>query len=484
MSLKNPHNPDLLKKAEKIYTAALDEVDPENIIKRNVTVREEKLIIQDKGFDLNRFDNIFLVAIGKAAPFMARSLLEILGDKIEEGVVLYLPQHKIDLKNITCLPAPHPLPDERSVSAARSILNLAKKVSEKDLLIVLISGGGSAQTSFPAKGISIEEKSIITNRLLKAGADIKELNTVRKHLSQIKGGRLAQAGFPGTIISLVLSDVINNDLESIASGPVYWDSSTYGDALQVLRKYNLWDSAPYSIKKVIEKGIKRQIKETIKKGDQAFSRVSNFIIGDNKKALQAARREAERLGFESLILTSSDKGEARDAARNYVSLLRNILQSGKARSFPLCLLAGGELTVSVKGKGEGGRNQEFVLAVLVEIKNRKMESESWLILSLGSDGIDGPTNAAGAWIVQSTLERVQTLSLVPESYLDRNDSYNFFKQAGGLIFTGPTHTNVMDIRVFLIDYKKGLPHREGERERQGDSPAVQTDRKFREDVVI
>ncbi|UCC38864.1 MAG: glycerate kinase [Candidatus Aminicenantes bacterium] len=442
---------ELFRKAEKIYRAALSEVVPENLIKKNVSVHEEKLIVQDRSFDLRRFDNIYLVAIGKAAPFMAKGLRAVLKDRIKEGIALYLPQNKIALKNITALPASHPLPDERSFQAAQRILNLATKLREKDLMFVLISGGGSAQISLPASGISLEEKRVITDRLLLAGADITELNTVRKHLSRIKGGRLAQEAFPATVISLVISDVRGNDLENIASGPTHWDSSTYGDAFQVLKKYNLWDRAPASIRTVIKSGVRNKIQETVKREAPIFKQIHNIIIGDNLEALRTAKGEAEKLGFRSFILTSSDHGEARKVAQNYVSLFLNVLESEKATSRPLCLLAGGELTVTVKGKGKGGRNQEFALASLIEMKKSLRGEAKWLILSIGTDGIDGPTDAAGAWITPSILETIQGLFLDPIQYLNNNDSYNFFKKVGRLILTGPTHTNVMDLRLFLIE---------------------------------
>jgi len=440
----------LLKKAEKIYKAGLAEVDPENLIRKNVSIRKNKLTIHDKNFELTSFKNIFLVSIGKAAPFMAESLSRILGRRLKEGIALCLPEKKLTLGKIKCLPASHPLPDDKSVAAAERILELAGRAREKDLLFVLISGGGSSQVCLPAEGLSLEEKRLITAMLLKAGASIVELNTVRKHLSRIKGGRLAQAAFPATVINLIISDVIDNDLENIASGPSCWDSSTYADSFRVLNKYGLWDKSPGSAREIIEKGMRGRTSETLKREDPVFKQVYNFIIGDNLQALGEAKREAEALGFKALILTSSDRGEAREAARNYVSLLLNFARSKKPALFPSCLLAGGELTVTVRGKGEGGRNQEFVLAALREMKNRSEGISNWLILSLGSDGIDGQTDAAGAWAGPSTLRRTEHLGLDPQKYLDDNDSYNFFKQAGGLIITGPTKTNVMDLRFFLL----------------------------------
>jgi len=442
---------DLLEKAEKIYKQALAEVDPEKLIKKNVSKKGREIVIQERRFDLSSYKNIFLLSIGKAAPYMAKSLLGILGSRISEGIVLCPPHENLSLhKNIRCLPASHPLPDGRSVAASQKILALSEKAGEKDLFIVLISGGGSSQICLPAQGVSLEDKRLITEELLKAGASITELNTVRKHLSRIKGGRLAEVFFPATIINLVISDVIRNDLGNIASGPTYWDSSTYTDARKVLEKYNLWDRAPFSVKEVIKKGIDGQASETLKKENRVFKNVSSFIIGDNLVALKAARKKAQNIGFKSFILTSSDQGEAREVAKNYVSLLMNLAYSKKIGSEFICLLAGGELTVTVKGKGRGGRNMEFALAALLEGGNLLKGIKDWLIMSLGSDGIDGPTDAAGAWVGPSTLEKAKKFDLNPKDYLDTNDSYNFFKKAGGLIVTGPTHTNVMDLRFFLL----------------------------------
>jgi glycerate-2-kinase len=444
-------NSRILEKAERIYRAALAEVDPQKLISKSLSLKGKSLFVQDKCYDVASFNDIFLVAIGKAAPSMAKSITALLGKRITEGICVCLPALSFSLEKVTCLPAPHPLPDERSVEAAKAVLALASRAGEKDLFLVLISGGGSSQICLPVQGISLEEKRLLTEKLLRAGANIQELNIVRKHLSQIKGGRLAQAAFPATVMNLVISDVIHNDLESIASGPTHWDSSTCSDALQVLKKYGVWNRAPSSIKKAIQNGIRKKIGETPQKGDPVFARVSNFILGDNFLALKAAQREAQRLGFKSFILTSCDQGEARFMARNYVSLFMNLAQSKKNISKPFSLLSGGELTVTVKGKGEGGRNQEFVLAALKEMRKQFMGDDVWLIASLGSDGIDGSTDAAGAWIAPITLEEMERLSLDLESYLKNNDSYNFFKKVGGLIKTGPTSTNVMDLRIFLLD---------------------------------
>lgn len=450
MTVQNRFRSGLFNKAEQIYQAALEAVSPKTLLERNVSVQGEKLIVQDTSFDLDSFANIYLAAVGKAAPYMAEGLLNILGERVTQGVVLYLPPEEVSFPGIVCLPASHPLPDENSVSAAQRILRLAEKADKNDLFLVLISGGGSAQITLPSEGVTLEEKRSISRRLLSAGAEIQEFNTVRKHLSRIKGGRLAKAAYPARTVSLIISDVIGNDLETIASGPTSWDSSTFEDAKQILQKYRLWESAPEAIRRSIERGIQEPVFETVKREEAIFDQVSNFVIGDINDALKTADERARGLGFKSTVLTSSDRGEAREAARHYASLLEARLQSCKRDSFPLCFMAGGELTVTVKGKGKGGRNQEFILAMLEQIRGRRFEEYDWVMVSLGTDGIDGPTDAAGAWIGPRTGRDAQNAGLNPAAFLSNNDSYHFFQQLGNLIITGPTHTNVMDIRMFLF----------------------------------
>jgi glycerate-2-kinase len=366
--------------------------------------------------------------------------------------------------------AAHPLPDERSVKAARRALDLASKAGVKSLVIFCISGGASSLLCLPADGIALDEKKSVTGDLLRAGASIRELNIVRKHLSGIKGGRLAKAASPAKVINLIISDVNGDDLETIASGPTHWDSSTFAEARDVLEKYGLWASAPASVRKLVEEGVRGDEPETLKSGDAVFENVHSFVIGNNLTALRGARREAERLGFEPFVLTSSDEGEARKAARDYVAFIASLACSMSAAPKPTCLVAGGELTVTVKGKGTGGRNMEFVLAALGEMRKEglgqafcgtcELPSDGggqggtrpfdWLVLSIGTDGIDGPTDAAGAWADPSTLERARELGLDLEKYLSDNDSYSFFKKTGNLIVTGPTGTNVCDVRIFLL----------------------------------
>jgi len=449
---------DLPAAARKIFDAALRDVRADRLVRRSVRLQGAKLIIQGREFDLNAYERVFLIAIGKAAPFMANCLAGILGSRLTEGIAVCGPAQKISADRITCLPAAHPLPDERSVRAARRIVSLAQKAGPRDLVFVLISGGASAQVCLPRRPITLASKRWVTDALLRAGADIVELNTVRKHLSEVKGGRLAAAAHPASVVNLVVSDVLGNDLESIASGPTHWDSTTFADARRVLKKYSLWTKAPASVRKVIKEGLSGRIPETLKKGNPIFSKASAFVIGDNGTALMAAAARAKAIGFRPIVLSAGDSGEARDAARKYASAAAKIARSGKNKDTPLCLLAGGELTVTVKGKGRGGRNAEFVLASLLELMKRPAfrptkalpHATDFLVASLGTDGRDGPTDAAGAWANAATAHRAARRGLSASSYLERNDSYNFFRQAGGLIITGPTRTNVMDLRLILL----------------------------------
>jgi glycerate-2-kinase len=468
----------LFEAAEAVARAAIESVDPGRLIIKNVfrvaagASGNDAITVQGKPFDLDAYDRVFLAAFGKAAEAMAGALADILGDRLTQGVVVSPDAESGTRGRLEFIKGSHPLPDEGSVEGARRVLALANEAGEKDILFLCVSGGGSALLCLPAPGLTLEDKRRVTSALLKAGADITELNAVRKHLSAVKGGRLARAASPATIVSLVVSDVLENDLASIASGPAHWDGSTFGAARKILEKYRLWHDATAPVRELIEKGVRGEIEETLKEGDPVLGRVHTFVVGDNMTALRAAKAEAERRGFETIILTSSDSGEARKAASNYSAFLAEMACSAVTLPRPLCLLAGGELTVTVKGKGKGGRNTEFVLASLAELGKGKLEeafcaacdapetetgrgaggppSLDWLIMSLGTDGIDGPTDAAGAWAGPPTLGRARGLGLEPGAYLDDNDSYSFFERTGNLIVTGPTGTNVMDVRVFML----------------------------------
>lgn len=456
----NTNSGGLREAAEKIWTAAIAGAAPDRLVREAVVREGDRLCVGGREFDLGASERVFVVAFGKAAVPMADELTRLLGDAIAGGVVIPPAGTPAEAAHprLETMPASHPLPDERSVAAARRALGVVGDAGEKDLVFVLVSGGGSALLCLPAEGVTLGEKAGLTSALLRAGASIRELNAVRKHLSGIKGGRLAAAARPASLVSLVVSDVTGDDLGTIASGPTHWDGTTFAEARAVLEKYGLWDGAPPGVRRVLRDGEAGRLAETLRPEDPAFACASTFIIGNNRSALEAARAEAERLGFETLILTDADEGEARTAARRYLSFLDAFVCSLSRR---LCFLAGGELTVTVEGDGLGGRNTEFVLAAIEDIAaGRSAEglcprfdrpAPGWLAASVGTDGRDGPTDAAGAWADAGILARAREAGLVPAEFLRRNDSYRFFERAGGLVVTGPTGTNVMDIRFFLLE---------------------------------
>ncbi|HSA94578.1 MAG TPA: glycerate kinase [Acidobacteriota bacterium] len=450
MAGQPPHKGSFAENAEAIWRAALAAVDPWRLV-REAVVREGDVIrIRDQEFDLASRERVFVVAFGKAASSMGEALAGILDERLTAGLaVVPGPVPKADHR-LEHIEASHPVPDALSVEAGRRVLEIASRAGERDLLFVCLSGGGSSLVAVPAEGITLDKKRRLTEDLLRAGATIQELNIVRKHLSAVKGGQLARAAFPATVVTLVISDVVGDDLGTIASGPTHGDASTFAEARSILECYGLWDPASAMVRARIEEGARGLIPETLKEGDPVFERVHSFIIGDNMTALRGAKHEAEKRGFEPIFLSSNDGGEARKTASGYAAFLAELACSAANLPRPLCLLAGGELTVTVRGRGKGGRNTEFVLAALVDMVKADVSGLDWLILSLGTDGIDGPTDAAGAWADERTVRTAGALGLDPVAYLDDNDSYYFFKQTGNLIVTGPTGTNVMDLRLFLL----------------------------------
>ncbi len=437
--------------ARRIGQTALQAVRPDRLVADSVRRIGSSLVIGGHKLNLDEFDRVVLISSGKAGVPLAEAIMPLIEDKLDSGVITGSENYREE-GGLFYFPSSHPLPDDWSLKAGQKAYELALSLTERDLLLMLISGGGSAHLCLPEEGISLEEKRQITERLLKAGADIKELNTVRKHISRIKGGRLARAAWPATIFNLIVSDVIGNDLESIASGPTWHDSTTYEQAVAVLEKYSLWDNCPENIRRVLEEGRAGWREETVKKGDRVLEKVRPIIIGDNLRALYAAKETARGFGLETVILTSEDRGEAREAARRYLERLKEFARKVREQRRAFCLLAGGELTVTVRGKGAGGRNTEFILASLLEIMRRPDDFQGidWLLMSLATDGRDGPTDSAGAFISPESLMKVSELHLAPEIFLENNDSYTFFNTVGGLLKTGPTGTNVMDLRVFLL----------------------------------
>lgn len=363
---------------------------------------------------------------------MAQAILHGLGRPVDAGIVVTKHGHTTRaIKEFQCLESGHPVPDQRGVQAASVVEEMLRGLNRRDLLICCISGGASALLPAPIAGLAFTQKQNTTDHLLRAGANIQELNTVRKHLSRMKGGRLAALAYPATVVSLLLSDVIGDDPAVIGSGLTTPDPSTLDDARAVMTKFGLH--------------LPNLATETPKPGDPIFNSVSNVIVGSNRLALNAAASQARKLGYRSLILSSSMQGETREVARVHARILCEIRDSGNPIKSPGCILAGGETTVTVRGQGQGGRNQEFALAAAIEIA----DVPNVLVLSAGTDGTDGPTDAAGAIATGATLRRAEKLGLSALNHLDRNDSYPFFDALGDLIKTGPTGTNVMDVHLLL-----------------------------------
>jgi glycerate 2-kinase len=436
----------LRKHARQIFQAGLQAVDPVEAIIRHVTLQDKALIISGRQFNLKDYDRILVVGAGKAVAPMAKAVEDLLGNRISDGVIVVKDEHGLPLKKIKICEASHPVPDERGVQGTEEILSLVETAGKRDLIICLISGGGSALLIAPAGDISLEDKQNATRLLLACGATIHEFNTVRKHLSRAKGGRLAQMAYPATVSSLILSDVVGDDLDVIASGPTVPDSSTFHDAEQILKGYGIWDQLTPSVRNHIEKGISGQIEDTPNSNDVVFQQCSQVLVGTNLQALKAAGQEARKLGYRPLILSSKVEGEAREVARFYTAIAREILSSENPLKPPACVLAGGETTVTITGEGRGGRNQEFALAAALTIAGL----DNVVVLSGGTDGTDGPTDAAGAIADGTTVARALEKGLDPKAFLRRNDSYSLFQHLEDLLMTGPTRTNVMDIYMMLL----------------------------------
>jgi hydroxypyruvate reductase len=377
---------------------------------------------------------------------MAGAMEDILQQRLNSGLVITKYGHGLPLEKVQVIEAGHPVPDEAGFWGAQQIVRFLEKKEDKDLVFFLISGGGSALLPYPHEGLTLEDKQDVTKILLGAGANIHEINVLRKHLSRVKGGRLAKIAHPATMVSFILSDVIGDDLDSIASGPAVPDHSTYHDCLAILDKYQIFDRIPHAAKEILQKGVRGELEETPKPGDPVFERMQNLIIGSNILAVKAAEHKAVELGYSTLILSTLIEGETRDVAKVHAAIAKEILSSGNPMGRPACVISGGETTVTIRGKGKGGRNQEFSLAGAIDIDGM----DHVLLLSAGTDGTDGPTDAAGAIADGTTAARARKIGMDPIRYLRDNDSYHFFKALDDLIITGPTHTNVMDLRIILV----------------------------------
>ncbi len=425
---------------------ALDSADPKRIMKSKLALKDSLLRIDDFSIDLKKFRNIYVVGGGKASGSMAEALEQILGKRIVQGLI-NVPQRNRHRTSILKLhEAGHPFPDKSGVEGTRQMLEIAEKAEKDDLVICLISGGGSSLMPLPRGNISLEDKRKITQSLLKCGATINEVNTVRKHISDFKGGWLAKRAYPATILNLILSDVVGDPLDFIASGPTVPDSTTFKDAVHVLKKHDLWIAAPNSIREILSDGEKGVIPETPKYGDTAFRKVFNVVVGNNRCSSLAALEYLKSASLNPLLLTAILEGEARHVGTILASVAREILSSGNPVHKPAGIVAGGETTVTVAGQGLGGRNQEIVLSAALSIKGL----DGVAIASLSTDGVDGPTDAAGAIADGNTVIKALNMGLDPELSLSDNDSYHFFSKVGDLIFTGPTGTNVNDVSLVIV----------------------------------
>ena len=430
-----------------IFEAALKAVDPEQAIHNALRLDGDILRFEGGSIDLSGIERVIVVGGGKAGGLMVRAIETLLGGRIESGVVNVLEgtEDAVSLDRVYLNGASHPVPSLKGVEGVKQMLELTDGLSEDDLVITLISGGGSALMPLPAEGLGLDDIQYVTGKLLRAGARINELNAVRKHLSAFKGGQLARHCSPAMVLSLILSDVIGDPLDTIASGPTAPDDSTYNDALVVLEKYGLFDDIPEKVKQRILAGVKGELPDTPKIGDPVFDRVNNILVANNPIAAEAAKEKAETLGYNSIVFSTSIEGEARKVGADFSDMVKEIVQFDRPLGKPAAIILGGETTVTVKGSGIGGRNQELALGAALSL-----DYVSCLIATLGTDGIDGPTEVAGAFIDGTTLKRADEKGLNLLSYLEKNDTYTFFNELGDAIITGPTGTNVNDLAIILI----------------------------------
>jgi len=437
--------------AVEIFRSSLEPVNPYQAVKRFVHVEGDRLSLGTDNqniveLDLTKYDRISLVGGGKATAPMARAIEDLFGKRIHKGMINVKYGFIEELAFTEITEAGHPVPDQNGEQGAKKILDFLQSTGEKDLIFSLISGGGSALLPYPAGNITLSEKQELTRSLLACGASIDEINAIRKHISSSKGGQMARAASPATTVNLMLSDVVGDNMDVIASGPFTPDTSTFGEVWRILEKYSLQD-IPAAIREHLKAGIEGRIPETPKEDDPVFDRVSNFIVGSNILALEAAENKAQELGYKTLILSSMVEGETREVALVHSAIAKEIVKTDRPLSPPACIISGGETTVTIGGKGLGGRNQEFCLAAALDLVGL---SPRVVILSGGTDGNDGPTDAAGAVVDPLTVKRGNDTGMAAGDFLDDNDAYHFFEKTEELLMTGPTNTNVMDVRLVLV----------------------------------
>jgi len=451
-------NPDLLltkslrashygERVARIMAAALEAVDPTKAVERFLQRDGTRLTIDNRIYNLDEIHQVLLIGFGKASLPMGVAAASILGEYLSAGILITKGQTTYKNYQIPILEGAHPVPDQRSIEAGKRIKNLLSTTTNNDLLICLISGGGSALLTLPADGVQLDNIQTLTTSLLGCGATINEINCLRKHLSQVKGGQLARIAAPAKIATLILSDVVGDPLDVVASGPTAPDPTNFSDAIGILEKYREFMDVPESIQRHLFRGLGGEIIDTPKVDDQIFNNVQNTIIGNNYQATKAAIQQADEFGLNTLLLTTSLQGEARIAGKMLASIAKQVAITGEPIPRPACIIAGGETTVTLSGDGFGGRNQELALGAVEELDG----VENMMLVTLATDGDDGPTDAAGAVVTGDTLLRANSLGNNPQEFLARNASYEFFDPLGDLLKPGMTGTNVNDL-TFLIIY--------------------------------
>jgi len=428
-------------------------VAPDPAMRAAITLDGNTLTVDGMKYDLEQFERIFVVGAGKASAAMAQTLEDILGDRLHGGIVATKYDHALKLKKTQVLEAGHPVPDMAGERASKALLSLAKGTTEKDLVFCLLSGGASAIVPAPCKPVTLAIKQATTRKLLECGATINEINAIRKHLSLFKGGHLAQTLAPSTVITLIISDVVGDYLDVIGSGPTAPDESTFLDCQAILDKYQLCAEIPAEVNKLISDGCAGEEPETCKEGDACFNKVQNVIIAGNSMAVNGAAEAAKELGYTPVVVDYAMEGEAKDVAARFIRLAGEYCDGDHEEKPPMCLLAGGETTVTIQGKGKGGRNQELALAAAIELSEMQSCRKGISVMSLGTDGSDGPTDAAGALVFPDTVARSDEQSQSARQFLSDNNAYEFFTNTGTLLKTGPTRTNVMDVVAILVDPK-------------------------------
>ena len=436
---------ELRQSAREIWEAALNAASPATCIRNFIQVAHGELSVASKEMPIR--GRLIVIGAGKAAARMAQVIEELLGKYITGGLVVTKYGHGLPLQRVQLVEAGHPIPDAAGVRGVQQTRQLLKGLTSSDIVLCLISGGGSALWPAPAEAITLEEKQEVTSLLLRAGADIREMNAVRKHLSDLKGGQLAKWAAPAHVISLIMSDVIGDPLDFIASGPTAPDTTSFSDAIAVIQKYGL--QVPKTVLERFQEGAHGNIPDTPKPGDPVFKNVDNHIIANNQLLSEAAAGKARELSLNTLVLSTEVEGEAKDIGRFFAAIAREMDRTGNPVKPPACILAAGETTVTVHGDGVGGRNQEMALAWAISMASRSPNRPS-CFASVATDGTDGPTAAAGGLVDPATCSRAVERGLMPSKYLQRNDSFNFLNATGDLIVTGPTQTNLMDLQILLV----------------------------------